>query len=111
MRDEAGASEASGEWLLFADADVVMDPTALARALQHAMITDSITSRSHPRDCAGISRESFLGTFALLFSMYTKSVESSGDPKAKEYIGIGALTWFDEGLRAFGGHTPIAAAG
>lgn len=106
---QAGAEHASGEWLLFADADVVMDPTALARALRHATVHNFDHVAIAPRaTVGGFLANSFLGTFALLFSMHTKPWKVR-DPEAKEYIGIGAFNLVrTEAYRAVGGHTSIS---
>lgn len=106
---ELGSEGASGDFLLFTDADVVMEPTAVRRAIarMEAKTLDHITS-SPEIECTGLLYEMFIGTFALFFAMYTKPWKV-GDPKASQHIGIGAFNLVrTAAYRAVGGHRPIA---
>lgn len=106
---ELGAQGAGGEYLLFTDADVVMEPTALRRAVarMEARELDHLTS-SPEIERAGLLYEMFIGTFAVFFAMYTKPWKV-GDPKSSRHIGIGAFNLVrTSAYRAVGGHRPIA---
>jgi cellulose synthase/poly-beta-1,6-N-acetylglucosamine synthase-like glycosyltransferase len=86
-----GAAMARGEWLLFADADVVMHASAIAPAIRYVIDRNLDHLAVAPRAVVGgFLAKAFLGTFALLFMMSTKPWKVR-DRKAKEYIGIGAF--------------------
>jgi cellulose synthase/poly-beta-1,6-N-acetylglucosamine synthase-like glycosyltransferase len=86
-----GAAEATGEWLLFTDADVIFSADCFSRALRYAIenrldhftLTPEIVCRS-------VLLRSFVATFALVFEM-TQRPWRAGDPRAREYVGIGAF--------------------
>lgn len=106
---ELGSEGATGDFLLFTDADVVMEPTAVRRAVarMEAKELDHVTS-SPEIERTGLLYEMFIGTFAVFFAMYTKPWKV-GDPKASQHIGIGAFNLVrTSGYRAVGGHRPIA---
>jgi cellulose synthase/poly-beta-1,6-N-acetylglucosamine synthase-like glycosyltransferase len=104
-----GAFQAAGEWLLFADADVVMEKSAIARAMRYVTDRDLDHLAVTPRAVVGgFLANAFLGGMALLFSMHTRQWKIR-DPKAKEYIGIGAFNLVSaRAYRAIGGHAAIA---
>jgi hypothetical protein len=104
-----GAEAATGELLLFADADVVMDQTSLSRAvhflrernLQHLAILPEI-------HMPGGFLRMFTSAFALFFSLYARPWKAK-DPKSKRFIGIGAFNLVSaEAYRAAGTHQAIA---
>jgi glycosyltransferase involved in cell wall biosynthesis len=104
-----GASQASGEWILFADADVVMTPTAIARALRYATEHKLDHLAVAPRaEVGGFLSKCFLGGFALIFSLHSRPWRVR-NPRAKEYIGIGAFNLVRaSAYRSIGGHSAIA---
>lgn len=106
---ELGSGSATGAYLLFTDADVVMEPTAVRRAVarMEAKELDHLTS-SPEIERTSLLYEMFIGTFALFFAMYTKPWKV-GNPKAPQHIGIGAFNLVRaSAYRAVGGHRPIA---
>jgi glycosyltransferase involved in cell wall biosynthesis len=105
----AGANQARGEWILFADADVVMSPTAVARALRYATEHELDHLAVAPRaKVGGFLSNVFLGGFALMFSMHSRPWRVR-DPRANEYIGIGAFNLVRaSAYRSVGGHSAIA---
>lgn len=106
---ELGSEGATGDYVLFTDADVVMEPTAVRRAVarMEAKKLDHLTS-SPEIERTSLLYEMFIGTFALFFAMYTKPWKV-GDPKASQHIGIGAFNLVrTSAYRAAGGHRPIA---
>ena len=105
----AGASRATGDWILFADADVLMDPTAVSRALRYATEHELDHLAVAPlAKVHGFLSNVFLGGFALMFSMHARPWRVR-DPRTKEYIGIGAFNLLRAGVyRSIGGHSAIA---
>jgi glycosyltransferase involved in cell wall biosynthesis len=87
----AGAAEATGEWLLFTDADVVFSPDCAARAVRYATDNgwDHLTL---PPEivCEGILLRSFVAAFTLVFEMTQRPWRAS-DPGAREHVGVGAF--------------------
>ena len=106
---ELGARKATGDYLLFTDADIVMEPTALSRAVG-AMETDGL---DHLAVAPEIERgsllfEMFIGVFSLFFSLYIKPWKVR-DPKTPNHVGIGAFNLVRaSALRAVGGFEQIA---
>lgn len=104
-----GAEKATGELLLFTDADVVLEPSALRRAVGR-MTTDSI---DHLTASPGIDRPSllfelFIGAFSLFFALFTRPWLAK-DPKSPHHVGIGAFNLVRAtAYRAVGGHRTIA---
>ncbi|MBT8340167.1 MAG: glycosyltransferase [Desulfatitalea sp.] len=86
-----GAQQAKGEYLLFTDADVIQESTALDRAiaymlennLDHLTISPNIL-------CRGILLNSLMMAFMINFSRFVKPWKVK-DPKSKHHIGIGAF--------------------
>ena len=86
-----GAARASGEWLLFTDADVVFAPGALGRAvayavaegLDHLTLAPCLVAR-------GIPLRAFVAFFAYAF-IALWGAYLANDPKSKRGVGIGAF--------------------
>ena len=104
-----GAEVATGELILFADADVVMDRTALARAvtyltkrqLQHLAALPEIRM-------PGVLLGMFTSAFGIFFSLYARPWKAK-DPKSKRFVGIGAFNLVSaQAYRAAGTHKAIA---
>ena len=104
-----GAGKAIGEFLLFTDADVVMDPSTLRRAVG-AMVADRL---DHLTAAPEIERpsvlfEMFIGAFSLFFTLFTKPWKVK-DPESSSHVGIGAFNLVRAAAyRAAGGHPAIA---
>jgi len=103
-----GAELASGRYLLFTDADVVFEPSAVQRAvayavtkhLEHLTASPGIEARSWPLAM-------LVGTFTVLLGRFTKPWRAS-DPLSPAYIGIGALNLVRrDSYLAAGGHEAI----
>ena len=104
-----GAQTATGELILFADADVVMDPTSLTRAvtyflrrhLDHLAILPEIRM---PGALLGM----LMSAFGIIFSLYARPWKAK-DPKSKRFIGVGAFNLVSApAYRAAGTHEAIA---
>lgn len=106
---QRGAALARGELLLFTDADVLMQPTTVARAvaylererLDHVAVAPELRM-------PGLLLELFAGTFALFFSQYARPWKAR-DPKSRAHVGIGAFNLLRaSAYHAAGAHRPIA---
>jgi glycosyltransferase involved in cell wall biosynthesis len=104
-----GAERATGEILLFTDADVVMAPDTVSRAvgylyanqIDHLCIMPNIRISSR---LMGI----FIMTFAIFFWLYTLPWRAA-NPKSRKHIGIGGFNMIRAAVyRAIGMHQPIA---
>lgn len=86
-----GASQTTGDLLLFTDADVVMAPDALRRAVaileadgrDHVAVAPRIIAQSFALRC-------MVATFGLFFTLHTRPWRVSV-PGSRESIGIGAF--------------------
>jgi glycosyltransferase involved in cell wall biosynthesis len=86
-----GAGRATGQWLLFTDADITMAPDTLRRAigyaqqngLDHLTLTPGIVMPS-------LLLQSFVITFVTFFCIYFQPWKAR-DPRSKRYIGVGAF--------------------
>lgn len=104
-----GAQRCGGEWLLFTDADVMLEPTTLGRALgyihrhsvEHLAVSPEVIAR-------GVGLNAFLN-FAAFVAMAVLSPWRVREPASSQSIGVGAfnLVRRDAYLR-LGGHRPLA---
>lgn len=104
-----GAEKATGEFLLFTDADIVMDPSTLRRAVG-AMVADGLDhlTAAPEIDRPSVLFEMFVGAFSLFFTLYTKPWKVK-DPESPSHVGIGAFNLVRAAAyRAAGGHPAIA---
>jgi glycosyltransferase involved in cell wall biosynthesis len=86
-----GAAEATGEWLLFTDADVTFSTNCTEKAVRYA-ISNGLDHLTLPPEilCKGILLRSFVAAFTLVFEMTQRPWRVS-DPQAQEHVGIGAF--------------------
>ena len=104
-----GAEKATGEFLLFTDADVVMAPSALRRAVG-AMVADRLDHLTAAPEIArpSVLFELFIGAFSLFFTLFIKPWKVK-DPESPSHVGIGAFNLVRAAAyRAAGGHPAIA---
>jgi glycosyltransferase involved in cell wall biosynthesis len=86
-----GADRASGEWLLFTDADVVFAPAALRRAVAYAAAEGLDHLTLAPRLLAsGLALRAFVAFFGYAF-VALWGAYLANDPKSKRGVGIGAF--------------------
>lgn len=86
-----GARQARGEILLFTDADVLMEPSVLKRAvaylesekLDHLCAAPRVTS-------GGWVMQSLMGCFMLVFSLYARPWNAR-NPKSALFMGVGSF--------------------
>ena len=104
----AGSQQATGELLLFTDADIIMEPTVLNRAVtflvqnrvDHLAATPSMTM---PTAFLGM----FGAAFVIIFSLFVRPWKAR-DPRSRFHIGIGAFNLVrTQVYRDVGGHAPI----
>lgn len=103
-----GSLQATGELLLFTDADIVMEPTVLNRAvafmqrnrLDHLAATPSVRMPTTFLSMFGAS-------FIIFFCLFSKPWKAR-DPKSRSHIGIGAFNMVRSAVyRQVGGHQTI----
>jgi len=104
-----GAAAASGDYLLFTDADVVFERTALRRAvaymeheeIDHLTAGPEVSVRSIPLGM-------FIATFAFFFVLYARPWRAK-NPHSSDHVGIGAFNLVrTENYRRLKGHSRIA---
>jgi hypothetical protein len=88
---EAAASVATGEWLLFTDADVRFDPLVVRRAMALAgeKKWDHLTLLANV-DLHGFWEKVAISYFAFCFTLGSQ-VWRVSDPKSTKYLGVGAF--------------------
>jgi hypothetical protein len=106
---EAAAGAATGEWLLFTDADVRFDPLVLRRAM--ALATDKkwdhLTLMANA-DMHGFWEKITLTYFGFCLVFGSQAWKVS-DPKSPKYLGIGAFQLVRRGAyQASGTHKRLA---
>jgi glycosyltransferase involved in cell wall biosynthesis len=104
-----GAEAASGELLLFTDADVVFEPTALRRAVgfMEREELDHLTAIPDVR-VPGLALNAFVTAFGLFFLLYARPWKAR-DPNSRHHIGVGAFNLIRSAVyRAVGTHRAIA---
>jgi hypothetical protein len=103
-----GSGRASGDLLLFTDADIIMEPTVLSRAaafmerhrLDHLAATPSMHMPT-------VFLSMFGASFIIYFSLFSRPWKAR-DPGSRCHIGIGAFNLVrSEVYRQVGGHETI----
>ena len=104
-----GSLKANGDLLLFTDADVVMEPDTLARAVSYfqAEKLDHLAATPEAR-MPSLFLNMFGVTFGFFFGIFTRPWKAP-DPKSHCHIGIGAFNLVKaESYLQCGGHKTIA---
>ncbi len=100
-----GAAQASGDWLLFTDADVVFGPDTLRRAIAWTQADGLGHAVALPHFTApGFLERSFVSLFGM-FLMLHQRVDDLGRAGSRAHIGIGAFNLVRrDAYLSIGGH-------
>jgi glycosyltransferase involved in cell wall biosynthesis len=104
-----GAARARGEILLFTDADVVLEPTTLRRAVS-VLQRDTLDHLTAMPDIQvpGVALNAFVTAFGVFFALFTRPWKAR-DPRSPQHIGVGAFNLIRaSAYRAIGTHEAIA---
>jgi glycosyltransferase involved in cell wall biosynthesis len=104
-----GAERSSGEWLLFTDADIVFEPTALRRAVRYAEVEGldhvAVGPQTHSM---GWMLEAMVVAFCYMFSLYAMPWKAK-NPRSTAHVGIGAFNLVRADVfQGIGGMRPVA---
>lgn len=104
-----GAERARGEYLLFTDADVVMERSTLRRAMAYVQREQVDHLAGSPGVImSSLMLQAFVVLFVNLFALYTRAWKVA-DSRSSAFIGIGAFNLVRaEVYRAVGTHQVIA---
>jgi glycosyltransferase involved in cell wall biosynthesis len=102
---QRGAAGASGDWLLFTDADVVFAPDTLRRAIVWAVRDGLGHAVALPHFIApGFLERSFVSLFAM-FLLLDLRIDDLGRAGSRAHVGIGAFNLVRrDAYQAIGGH-------
>lgn len=105
---EAGRRRASGEWILFTDADVHLGAATLRKSVLRASARGADHVAALPDIEPGTTAFDLqVAQFALLFGLYTRAWKAE-DPKSRAHIGVGAFNLVRAAaLERAGGFEPI----
>ncbi len=104
-----GATQASGDILLFTDADIVMRPSAVSRAVNYLLEQnlDNVTVLMEVH-MQGFWLNIFTLAFGIFFSIYSRFWRAR-NPRSDAHVGIGGFNMVRASVyRKIGGHQPIA---
>jgi glycosyltransferase involved in cell wall biosynthesis len=105
---QVGGQAATGEFILFTDADVHFEPTALRRAVRHAEARGLDHLVVFPEmETHGFWETLMVWFFAVMFSLKFRPWKVC-DPRSKAYMGVGAFNLVRaEVYRRAGGHAAL----
>lgn len=106
---DVGAAQASGDVLLFTDADVVFEPTTLRRAVAY-MAQEKLDHLTAIPDAKvpGVALNAFVAAFGVFFSLYARPWKAR-DAQSRHHLGVGAFNLIRAAVyRAIGTHHAIA---
>ncbi len=105
---QLGAEHSDGEWLLFTDADIIFEPTAVRRAIAYALDQrlDHLTATPDVQMNSWLLH-AFVVMFSIYFTLFVKPWRVR-NPKSPAHIGIGAFNLVRASVyRSIGRHEPI----
>jgi glycosyltransferase involved in cell wall biosynthesis len=86
-----GANQATGDWLLFTDADVLFKPDSLRRALAYAEAEKADHLVLFPEMITKTPGETMMIAFFQTMFVFGHRPWKVADPKTKDHIGVGAF--------------------
>jgi cellulose synthase/poly-beta-1,6-N-acetylglucosamine synthase-like glycosyltransferase len=103
-----GAMAATGDWILFADADVSMRPDTLKRAISFAQQEQADHIALAPVCILpGWWLQAFVATFVILFKLFVNPRQIART-NSKAHVGVGAFNLVRRSVyETIGGHEPI----
>lgn len=103
-----GAARATGDWVLFTDADIHFAPAALRHAIAHAEAAKLDHLAAVPRlHGNGAALGVCVGAFSLIFAMFLRPWRTL-DPRSPAHGGVGAFNLVRTATyRRLGGHEPL----
>jgi glycosyltransferase involved in cell wall biosynthesis len=104
-----GAKQATGEFILFTDADVVFDPSVLKRALNYALEQGVDHLAGFPNVVMpSLGLKLFCSGFFIFFNLYARPWKAH-DPKSFYHVGVGAFNLIRKSVyESIGTHQAIA---
>jgi glycosyltransferase involved in cell wall biosynthesis len=87
----AAAQQATGDWFLFTDADVLFKPQALRRALAYAESEEADHLVLFPRMIMNRPGEKMMIAFFQTLFVFGHRPWKVADPKTKDHMGVGAF--------------------
>ena len=87
----SASNRASGDWLLFTDADVLFNPSAVRRALAYAESEQADHVVLFPRMIMTHPGEKMMIAFFQTLFVFGHRPWKVADPKTKDHIGVGAF--------------------
>jgi glycosyltransferase involved in cell wall biosynthesis len=106
--NQFGADHASGDWLLFTDADVIFEPTAVKRGIYFAIL-NNLDHLAVAPDCQmqPVLLRAYIIAFMVLFTLHLKTWRVK-QPRDPAHVGIGAFNLIRKAVyHGIGGHRPI----
>jgi glycosyltransferase involved in cell wall biosynthesis len=105
---QRGSEQATGDWLLFLDGDVLLDPHALRWAVAAAQNQGAGFLTLFPGMIPGkLLERSMMIVFAMGF-LYKFSPARAMDPNSPDFIGVGAFNMIRRDYyQRLGGHEPL----
>jgi len=102
------AEQASGDWLLFTDADVLFKPESLRRAMAYAEAERADHLVLLPRFIMTRPGERMMIAFFQMLFVFGHRPWKVADPKSKDHMGVGAFNLVRRSVyEAVGGYQPL----
>ncbi|MFQ3599107.1 MAG: glycosyltransferase family 2 protein [Chloroherpetonaceae bacterium] len=109
--NQRGFEQASGEYLLFTDADILFAPETVSKTVGYAQKHKARHIVVYPKMLSeNIFEESFLALFGMLFVWKFNPIGARNPKNKRAYIGVGAFNFIERALyKAIGEHVPLKA--
>lgn len=106
-----GAERATGDYLLFTDADVLFAPSTISKTVGYALQCRARHVVAHPKMLSeNVFEEAFLALFGTLFVWKFDPIGARNPKNKRAYIGVGAFNFIERRLYdAIGGHSALKA--